>query len=96
MTKPLHEDALKAPIGIDDCKVEMTQKMLNNVMLIGGDEIVCKPKAKVKPRMAKSKAPVKRISKLSKATASLYDLENTHSPEKPLNIDFGLYQMEEY
>ena len=74
----------------------MTPKMINNTMLIGGDEIACKPKAKLKPRMAKSKAPVKRVSKLSKATASLYDLEDAHSPEKPLNIDFGLYQMEEY
>jgi hypothetical protein len=39
---------------------------------------------------------VKRSSRLEKATQHLYDLEDAHEPEKPLNIDFGLYQMENY
>ena len=50
----------------------------------------------MKVRMVKSKMPVKKTSRLDKATNHLYDLEDAHGPEKPLNIDFGLYQMEDY
>ena len=50
----------------------------------------------MKVRTAKSKVPVKRTSRLEKVTSILYDLEEVHGPEKPLNIDFGLYQMEDY
>jgi hypothetical protein len=46
--------------------------------------------------MVKNKVPVKRTSRLEKATQHLYDLEAIHEPEKPLNIDLGLYQMENY
>ena len=65
-------------------------------MIIGGSKIECKPKGKVKVRMVKSKMSVKKTSRLEKATANLYDLEDSHDPEKPLDIDFGLYQMENY
>ena len=65
-------------------------------MVIGGGEIVRKPKNKMKVRMVKSKMTVKKTSRLDKATNCLYDLEDAHGPEKPLNIDFGLYQMEDY
>ena len=43
-------------------------------------------KAKVTPRK----------SRLDKATSHLYDLEDCHGPEKSLNIDLGLYQMEDF
>jgi hypothetical protein len=46
--------------------------------------------------MVKNKVPLKRTSRLEKATQCLYDLEEAHEPEKPLNIDLGLYQMEDY
>ena len=66
-------------------------------MVIGGSDVVRKPKAaKMKVRMDKSKVTVKKTSKLENATARLYDLEDTCEPEKPLNIDLGLYQMEDY
>jgi hypothetical protein len=90
-----HEDALK-PLGIEDLKIEVVPKTIDHSMVIGGGQIVRKPKNKMKVRMVKSKMPVKRISRLDKATNNLYDLEDAHGPEKPLNIDFGLYQMEDY
>jgi hypothetical protein len=45
--------------------------------------------------MDKAKVTVKK-SRLEKATSHLYDLEDSTGPEKVLNIDLGLYQMEDY
>ena len=87
---------LKAPFTIDDAKVEVAPKIIDNSMVIGGSHIVRKPKNKMNIRMVKNKMPVKRTSRLEKATQCLYDLEDSHGPEKPLNIDLGLYQMEDY
>ncbi len=95
MTKHLHEDTLK-PLGIEDLKIEVLPKTIDHSMVIGGGQIVRKPKNKMKVRMVKSKMPVRKTSRLDKATNQLYDLEDAHGPEKPLNIDFGLYQMEDY
>ena len=96
MTKNLHEEALKMPLGIEDTKVEVVPKSIDHSMVIGGPSIVRKSKGKMKVRMVKSNVTVKRTSRLEKATSHLYDLEDAHGPEKTLNIDFGLYQMEDY
>ena len=97
MTKNLHDETLK-PLGlcIDDAKIEVTPKIINNSMVIGGPNVVRKPKNKMNTRMVKNKMPIKRTSRLEKATQCLYNLEAAHEPEKPLNIDLGLYQMEDY
>ena len=98
MTKhtSVHDEALKTPLTIEDVKVEVVPKMIENSMAMGGSHIVRKPKNKMKARMVKTRMPVKRISRLEKAIQHLYDLEDAHEPEKPLNIDFALYQMEDY
>jgi len=96
LTKHLHEEALKVPFGIEDVKIEVVSKTVNHSMVIGVSNIVQKPKAKMKVRTVKSKMTVRKTSRLEKATSHLYDLEDTHGPEKQLNIDFGLYQMEDY
>ncbi len=96
LTKHLHDDALKSPLGIEDTKVERVSKTIDHSMIIGGSNVIRKPKTKMNNRMVKSKMPVKKICRLEKATQHLYDLEDAHGPEKPLNIDFGLYQMEDY
>ena len=95
MTKHLHEDAIK-PLGIEDVKIEIIPETIDHSLVMGGGQIVRKPKNKMKVRMVKSKMPVKKTSRLDKATNLLYDLEDAYGPEKPLNIDFGLYQMEDY
>jgi hypothetical protein len=92
----VHDEALKNQLTIEDVKVEVVPRMIDNSMVMGGSHIVRKPKSKMKVRMVKSKVPVKRTSRLEKATQHLYDLEEANEPEKPLNIDFGLYQMEDY
>jgi len=95
LTKHLHEETLK-PLDIEDVKVEVIPKTINHSLVIGTGQIVRKPKNKMKVRMVKSRMPPKKTSRLDKATNHLYDLEDAHGPEKPLNIDFGLYQMEGY
>lgn len=93
MTKPLHEDTLKIPLSIEDTKIETPQ--INNNLVIGTPNIIRKPKTKMKNRMVKNKVTIKK-SRLEKTTSHLYDLEDSCQPEKTLNIDFGLYQMEDY
>ena len=95
MTKNIHDDALK-PLGIDDVKLEVVPKIVDNSMVIAGTHVVRKPKNKMNTRMVKNKMPIKRTSRLEKATRCLYDLEAAHEPEKTLNLDLDLYQMEDY
>jgi hypothetical protein len=94
LTKHLHEDALKN-LSIEDPVIEVVPKMIDQSMVIGGSQVVRKPKA-TKTRIAKSRMPVKKTSRLEKAIAHLYNLDDAHEPEKPLNIDLGLYQMENF
>ena len=95
MTKHLHEDALKSHLTAVDLKVEIVPELMNNNLVLGAPNVMHKPKEKMKVRMDKSKVTAKK-SRLEKATSHLYDLEDSCGPEKPLNIDFGLYQMEDY
>ncbi len=93
LTKHLPEDALKIPLSIEDTKVEVPQ--INNSLTLGAPNNIRKPKTKIKNRMVKSKVTTNK-SRLEKATSRLYDLEDSCQPEKTLNINFGLYQMEDY
>ena len=95
MTKHIHEDTLKLNLSIEDAKVEVTPKIIDNTMVLGAANIMRKPKGKMKVRMVKTKVTIKK-SRLEKATSQLYDLEDSIGPEKPLDIEFGLYQMEDY
>lgn len=95
MTKQVHDEALRYHIAVEDPKVEVAPQIIDNRMVIAGPRIVRKTKGKVKVRMVKAKVTAKK-SGLEKATSQLYDLEEDCAPEKPLNIDLGLYQMEDY
>ena len=96
MTKHLYDEALKAPISFEDAKVDIVPKMVDNSLVISVPRVARKPRNKINGGMVKSKVPSKRVSRLDKATQQLYNLEELHGPEKSLNIDFGLYQMEDY
>jgi hypothetical protein len=89
LTKHIHN------LAIDELKVEVMPKIIDNTMVLNASNITQKPNGKIKVRMVKAKVTAKR-SRLEKATSHLYDLENSVGPEKPLNIDFGIYQMENY
>ena len=90
MTKHLHEE-LKCSLTVEDAKIA-PQHIDNTELVLGASIVVGKPKTK---RMVKPKVTQKK-SKLETATSNLYDLEDSHGPEKCLNIDLGLYQMEEF
>ena len=45
---PLHDEAFKNPLTIEDVKVEVVPKMIDNSMVISGSHIVRKPKNKMK------------------------------------------------
>ena len=94
LTKHVH-DELKYQLTIDDAKVEVTPEIIDNSLVIASPQVVHKPKGKVKVRMVKAKVTQKK-SGLEKATSCLYDLEEDSGAEKPLDVDFGLYQMEDY
>jgi hypothetical protein len=100
LTKHLHEE-MKCNLSIEDAgKVEVAKvsavspALIDNSLVIAAPGIVAKQK-KVKVTMEKPKVTAKK-SRLDKATSHLYDLEDTHGPEKCLNIDLGLYQMEDF
>jgi hypothetical protein len=98
LTKQIHDnihDDLKCDLSIDDVKVEAESKIIDEHMVIGSTQVMKKPKGKIKMRMVKEKVTVKK-SRLEKVTSHLYDLEDSCGPEKILNIDLGLYQMEDF
>ncbi len=93
MTKPVH-DELKCHLPLDDAKVEVAPQIIDNTMVIRAPHVMHKTQGKVKSRMVK-KVTAKK-SRLERATNNLYDLEDSCAPEKALNIDLGLYQMEDF
>jgi len=95
LTKNVHDDALKCLSPVEDMKVEVVPKMIDNTVILGAPNVMRKPKDKVKVRTVKAKLIIKK-TRLEKAINHLYDLEDNSGPEKPLNIDLGLYQMENY
>jgi hypothetical protein len=81
-------------LGLDDLKVEVVPQIIDNTLVIGATQIAHKPRGRVKARVAKTRVAAKR-GRLEKAVGHLYDLEDNTDAEKLLNIDFGLYQMED-
>ncbi len=98
MTKQEHDhvhDDLKCDLSVDDVKVEVIPKIIDDSIVIDSTNVIRKPKGKVKSRMVKTKLTVKK-SELEKTTSHLYDLEDSCGSEKTLDVDFGLYQMEDF
>ncbi len=93
LTKHVHDEDLKCSLTLEDAKV--VPQIIDNSLVIGAPRVMRKPKGKVKVRMVKAKVTTKK-SRLDRVTSHLYDLEDSHGPEKALNIDLGLYQMEDY
>lgn len=99
MTKHLPEDALKYHLvdNLDASKIEVVPQLVDNRMVICGGRTPdsVSSQRKLKARAVKPKVAAKK-TRLGKVMQELYDLESGHEPEKVLNIDLGLYQMEDY
>ncbi|MCL2643127.1 MAG: hypothetical protein FWD52_06420 [Candidatus Bathyarchaeota archaeon] len=103
MTK--QEDLLKGSIldeNLELTKIELIPQLVDNTthihaplsVHINTDKITQTPKkCTITPTTKKPTTTTK--TQLYKATNHLYNLENHHTPEKILNIDLNLYQMEE-
>ena len=63
--------------------------------VIGDAQVSLVQDSKLKIPLVKVRKTVKK-SRLGKITEKLYNLEPCNLPEKPLNVDLGLYQMEDY
>ena len=97
LTKHLHDDALKCHLMVEDAKVEVVPKMIDNTMVICTAHVPSVPENNLKVKVSAVKPKVNvRKSRLEKATQQLYDLEAGNEPEKTLNIDLDLYQMENF
>ena len=98
MTKHADEIAVKAQLGIEDATkvVESTAEAICDEAFVVCDATV-KPILKSAPKIAPIKTMVKPLqAKEDKTLHKLYDLERSGEPEKPLNVDLDLYQMENY
>jgi hypothetical protein len=100
-----HDYLLKDPIdeNLEIPKInlhpQLTDKTLNihNPLYthLETNEIIPQPKnCKTKPNLTTTSTTTKSL--LEKATSKLCNIENCTPPEKTLNIDLNLYQMEEY
>jgi hypothetical protein len=97
LTKHLHDEALKCNLTVEDTKVEMIPKLIDNSLVIYSvqSQIASKPEDNLKIKLVKPKMNAKR-SRLAKATQQLYNLEAGNAQEKTLSVDLDLYQMENF
>jgi len=92
------ENSLKIQLAIDEAgKVALdTRKLVQgNVVAMFTPKAYPEEQPKLKMAHVVKKACPKR-SRLARVTQRLYDLESCNEPEKPLNIELDLYQMEDY
>jgi hypothetical protein len=76
--------------------IENAAKMMdNNALVICGAHVDPEQEGKPKRALVKTRMNLLR-SRLGRIMRRLYDLESDSKPEKPLNIDLDLYQMENY
>jgi hypothetical protein len=95
LTKHIHDETLKLSLTLENPKIEITPKIIDNTMLIRSTGVV-QPKKNIKVHMTKRRVATKKTSRLQEATRQLYDLEASADTEKPLHIELDLYQMENY
>jgi len=92
------EAAVKCHVALEGANkiVENTAKMMDiTALVVCGAQM--RPEREGKPKLAIVKTRMNLLrSRLGRIMRRLYDLESGNEPEKPLNIDLDLYQMENY
>jgi hypothetical protein len=98
LTKQLSDEtALRFHVTLEEgnkANPSVTEAIVNNALVIHGSGV--RPEREGKRRRALCKAKVSLKSRLGRIMRGLYDLESGNEPEKPLNVDFDLYQMENF
>ena len=98
MTKQADEVTLKGHLPLEGANkiIESTTEMVCNEALVICSAHV-KPMEESVPKIAPVKISLGSLrSKVERIMHKLYDLESDGEPEKPLDIDLDLYQMENY
>jgi len=96
LTKNADEITVKAHLGLEEAAkvVESTAEAICDEALVVCDSTI-KPIRKSAPKITPVETMVKPLwGKMDKALHKLHDLERSGEPEKPLNVDLDLYQME--
>ena len=92
------ENSVKFQLGIDEAgKVGLDVRNLveKNVVAMLNPKAYPEEQTKLQiSHVVKKTCPKK--SRLARVTQRLYDLESCNEPEKPLNVELDLYQMEDY
>ena len=99
MTKQASDEtALRCHVTLEEAtKVSpsVTDAIVKNALAIYGAHVDSEQKGKRKQVLVKTRM-ISLRSRLGRIMRRLYDLESDSEPEKPLNIDLDLYQMENY
>ena len=99
MTKQASDEAaVKCHVALEGASkiVENTAKMMDiTALVVCGAQM--RPEREGKPKLAIVKIGMNLLrSRLGRIMRRLYDLESSGEPEKPLNVDLDVYQMENY
>ena len=92
------ETGLKCHVTLEEgTKVSpsVTDAIVKNALAIYGPYVSPESEGKRKRALVKTRV-ISLRSRLGRIMRRLYDLESDSEPEKKLNIDFDLYQMENY
>ena len=92
------ENTLKCNLAIDEPSkvgLDLSKLVEENLVAMFIPKAFPEQQPKLKGAHVGKKAKPKR-SRLARITQRLYDLESCNEPEKPLNIELDLYQMEDY
>jgi hypothetical protein len=73
----------------------VTEAIVKDALMIRSPTARAEQDGKRRRSAVKAKASMLR-SRLGRIMRGLYDLESGNEPEKPLNVDFDLYQMENF
>ncbi len=91
------ETGLKCHLSIEDTNptnLNVNDLMAENVAKLYASRVYLEETPKLNVRVKKARNTKRSI--LSRAIRKLYNMESSVEPEKPLNIDLDLYQMETY
>lgn len=99
LTKQVSDEAaVKCHVTLEGANkmVEDNAKMVDvTALVVCGAQL--NPEGEGKPKLALVKARMGSLrSRLGKIMGKLYNLESNGEPEKRLNVDLDLYQMENY
>jgi hypothetical protein len=91
------ENALKYPSleNANPPSLNVNDLVAENLAKLYTPRVFVEEAPKLKAVRAKKPRATRR-SRLSRVTQRLYNLESGNEPEKPLNIELDLYQMETY